>query len=349
MLLTHFGHLPAARARLADAYAAALAKVPNDAGKQEGIRYGERAADRILALGVGDGRFAPLSFTMAPAPGVWRPSPAPFFDPWLARLRPMLLTLEGQDTDWGAYNADPAAWGMARNPDGTVRGGAGWPLQFRAAPPPALTSAAYTADFGEVKALGAKTSAVRTPAQTETALFIAGSTIPLQASLRDLVARRGMDISDSARLFAAVNMSVGDAIGHSWDSKLHYGLWRPQTAIQLAGEDGNPATDADPTWEPLVATPPYPDYTSGLCSVTGAASRALTRVLGTDRIDLYVTVPVAGTAITRYYATGAALCQDAMDARVWSGIHFRFADVAGDAGGKQVADWALDHFFQPRR
>jgi hypothetical protein len=158
-----------------------------------------------------------------------------------------------------------------------------------------------------------------------------------------------MDISDSARLFAAVNLSVGDASRVTWDAKFHYGLWRPITAIQLAGEDGNPATEADPAWEPLIVNPPYPDYTSGLNSVTSSATRALARVLGTDRIDLYITAPVAGTAVTRHYETDAALCQDAMDARVWGGLHFRFADVAADATGKRVADWALDHYFQPRK
>ena len=222
-------------------------------------------------------------------------------------------------------------------------------MKWRAAPPPALTSAAYAADFNEVKALGSKSSAARTAAQTETALFINPiSAAPLQASLRDLVTRRGMDISDSARLFAAVNMSVGDAGRVTWDNKFHYGLWRPITAVRLADTDGNTATEADPTWEPLIANPPYPDYTSGLNSVTSSATRALSRVLGTDRIDLYVTTTGTGASITRHYATADALCKDAMDARVWSGIHFRFADTAADTTGKRVADWALDRYFQPR-
>jgi hypothetical protein len=276
---------------------------------------------------------------------------APFFGPWLSRLRPMLLTFDGMEAEWGAHNADPAAWGKPRNPDGTVRGGdADWWMRWRAAPPPALTSAAYAADFAEVKALGGKTSAARTPAQTETALFINPiAPAALQAALRDLVTRRGMDISDSARLFAAVNMSVGDSGRVTWDNKFHYGLWRPLTAIRLADTDGNPATEADPAWDSLLANPPYPDYTSGLNSVTGSATRALTRVLGTDRIDLYITSAGTGTPLTRHYATADALCQDAIDARVWSGLHFRFADVAADATGRRVADWALDHYFQPRK
>ena len=166
MLLTYFGHLPAARARLADAYTASLAKVADGAAKQQGVRYGERAADRIIELRVGDGRMGATSFSMPPAPGVWRPTPpamAPFFTPWLATTRPLLLTSDGAALDWGAYNADPRTWGAARNPDGTVRAGSGqggspgvtgYPAAFRPAGPPAMTSAAYAADFAEVKAAG---------------------------------------------------------------------------------------------------------------------------------------------------------------------------------------------------
>ena len=133
-----------------------------------------------------------------------------------------------------------------------------WPARSAAAPP-ALTSAAYATDFKEVKALGAKASARRTAAQTETALFISGIPFaPLQEALRDLTIRRGMDISDRARLFAAVDVSIADAVSVSWDSKFHYGFWRPITAIHQAAADGNPATEADPTWEPLLVDPPLP-------------------------------------------------------------------------------------------
>ena len=290
MLLTYFGHVPAARARVGDAYAAALGRVPGGAAKEQGVAYGERAADRILALREGDGRSAALPFTVAPAPGVWRPTPpanAPFLAPWLSRLRPLTLTADGGITNWAAYNAQPRAWGAARNPDGTLTSdplGTDWIERFRAPAPPALGSATYAAEFDEVKALGAKASPARTPAQTETALFISAIAVaPLQASIRDLAARRGLDISDRARLFAAVTMSVADAGIVCWDCKYHYGLWRPITAIRLAAEDGNPATEADPAWEPLIVTPPYPDYSSGANSLIGSVTRAMTRVLDTSR------------------------------------------------------------------
>ena len=163
-----------------------------------------------------------------------------------------------------------------------------------------------------------------------------------------MLQRRALDISDGARLLAAADMSIADAVIGAWNGKLHYLWWRPITAIRSAADDGNPATTADPTWEPLVINPPYPDYPSGLCNVMGAMSRAVTRILGDGTIDLNLVSTAAGlpgAPIARHYATAAALNTDAIDARVWSGIHFRTADSVATQMGIQTADWALDHYF----
>ena len=313
VLLEYF---PASQGRLDTALAESLAEIPDGPKKRQGIHYGERAADRLIELREDDGRFAPVTFDVPPGPGVWRPTPAafaPFFDPWLAKLRPLLLDS---------------------------------PSQFRPGPPPAMTSAAYTADFNEVMTVGSATSTVRTQEQTTTAQFIAGSTIPLvSSSLRDLAARHQLDISESARLFAAVNMSAADAAITSWDSKLEFGFWRPVTAIQLADTDENPDTQPDPGWLPLTATPPYPDYTSGLNTLVGAVTRVLSGTLGLGGGRIDVNITVAG--VTRHYEFATQLNQDAVDARVWSGIHFRTADVVGIETGTQVGDWALDNYFHP--
>jgi hypothetical protein len=313
VLLTYF---PASQERLDAAYDTSLGQIPDGVAKERGVQFGERAAARIIALRTDDGRFADLTFTEPLAPGVWRPTPpsfAPFFDPWLSQVRPLTLNS---------------------------------PTQFRPGPPPGLSSDKYRREFNEVKRLGSLTGSQRTPAQTQTALFFSDIGVgPLQAALRDLVTRRQMNLSDSARLFAAVDMSIADGSIAIWDSKFQYGFWRPVTAIQLAKHDRNPDTRADPDWLPLIVTPPYPEYASGLTSVMGAASRALTRVLGSPRIDLYITSAAAGE--TRHYAWAGRLNRDAVNARVWGGIHFRTADVVGNATGRKVANWALDHYFQP--
>jgi hypothetical protein len=314
-------YFPASATRLNTAYGASLARVPDGSAKAQGIDYGERAAARIIELRSDDGRYAPIVFDVPLALGVWRPAPpgnGAFFDPWLSQVTPFTMKTPGQ---------------------------------FRPAPPPGLTSPTYTAEFNEVKEFGAKTGSSRSALQTQTALFFSDIAIgPMQAALRDLALRRGLDISDSARLFAAADLSATDSGIAAWDGKFHYGLWRPITAIRLAGDDGNDATAADPAWESLINTPPYPDYPSGLCNLMGAVGRSLTRVLGDGTIDLNITSVAAGSPgapLTRHYATAGDLNRDAIDARVWAGIHFRTADVIASQMGTEVGDWALDHYFQP--
>jgi len=315
-LMAYFGDVPAAATRLAEAYAASIAALPNDPSTAQGLRYGKHTAERIIAMRAEDGRYGPNTFEMAPAIGVWRPTPpanAPFLGKYLCECTPLMMES---------------------------------PSQFRPGPPPALASVEYATDFEEVKSYGAKEGSARSALQTETGLFISSiAQGPLQAGLRDLTVRRGMDISDRARLFAAVNMSVADAIISCWEAKVHYGFWRPITAIHQAEDDGNSATTADPTWDTLIPTPPYPDYTSGGNSIAGAASRALSRVLGTDRIDLTLSSPATNT--TRTYDLADTLATDMVNGRMWVGLHFRFADVAARLQGEQVADWAMDGYFKP--
>jgi hypothetical protein len=316
-------YFPASQPRLDAAYAASLAKIPDGRSKQQGIRYGKRAANHIIALRAADGRNAVLTVAPPLAAGDWRPTPpamAPMLVPWLSQVTPFTM----------------------RSPD-----------QFRPGPPPGLTSATYTAEFNEVKAFGAKIGSSRDATQTQTALFFSDIAIgALQGALRDLATRRGLNISDSARLFAAADLAGSDSGIAAWDAKFHYHWWRPITAIQLAADDGNPDTAPDGLWTPLITTPPYPDYPSGLCNLFAAVSRSVTRVLGDGTIDLNITSVAGGTPgfpLTRHYATANDLLTDAINARVWSGIHFRTADVVAARMGTRVANWAMDHYFKPVR
>jgi hypothetical protein len=307
---------PYAQAALDGALAASLAPVPDGAAKTAGIAYGERVAQDLVDLRAHDGRYAPVQYTRAPAPGVWRPTPpafAPMAVPWLGGVTPLL----------------------ARSV-----------AQFAPPAPPALTSRRYARDFAEAKALGSATSTTRTGAQTEVALFFSGNAaVQVNAALRDQAAVRGLDIVDAARMFAAVEMTTLDALIVTWQTKLDRAYWRPITAIQLADTDGNPATAADPAWTPLLTTPPYPDYVSGYNAVIAASSRALEHVVG-HRLDLTLTSTAVPGAM-RHYNDGAALRADVVDARIWLGIHFRTADTAARSVGIDVADWASRHYFRP--
>jgi hypothetical protein len=307
---------PYAQATLDAAYATSLAQIPNGKAKTRGVAFGTRAADNLIAMRTNDGRNAPALFTQPPAPGVWRPTPSAFLPmavPWMGAVTPLLLRS-------GAQFGEPG-------------------------PPPALTSALYTGDFREVKALGSATSTARTPEQTSTALFFSGNAAAqFNAALRDQMTVRHPDIVDAARMFAAVDMSAADAIISAWHAKYLYGFWRPITAIRLADTDGNPATTADPSWTPLLTTPPYPEYVSGYSTLTGAFTRALADTLDTRHLQLTL-ISTAVPGAVRNYDSGRALRNDVVNARVWLGIHFRSADTGGVEMGQRVADWALGHYF----
>ena len=321
VLMEYFGtgdfpNSEAIAANLNAALATSLGQIPDGVPKNQGVRYGERAAKHLIVLRADDGRFAPIVFDRPPAPGVWRPTPpamAPFFDPWLGQVDPFLVNS---------------------------------PTQFDPGAPPPILSNLYVEEFNEVRDYGVNVDSRRSPQQTQTALFFSDIGVgPLQAGLRDLVTRRGLDISDSARLFAVVDVSLADSAITIWSGKFRYGWWRPITAIREADTDGNPNTTGVPGWTPFLVTPPYPDWPSGLCGVVGVTSTALTRLNGDGRLDLNLTSAAAG--VTRHYEFAADINQDATDARVWSGIHFRTADEASIVIGTQVANWALDHHFAP--
>jgi hypothetical protein len=307
-------YVPTAATTLDAAYAASLAGIRPGRARDNGLAYGAMVAQSLIDARADDGRGAPFDPLPAPAPGVWRPTPplfAPMASPWLGAVTPLALSAGDQ---------------------------------FDPGPPPALTSAQYTADFDQVKALGAATGSTRTPDQTATALFYSGNGIvQFNAALRDQVATRDLDLVDAARLLAAVTVTQADTAIAVWNAKKKYPFWRPSTAIQLADTDGNPATVADPDWQPLVANPNYPDWVSGYSAQSGAFGVSLSRMVG-DHIDAHL-ISTAVPGVTRRYTTPESLQQDVVNGRMWLGIHFLSADIAGAALGRQVANFVMDHHF----
>jgi hypothetical protein len=313
-VLSHY--FPASADKLAADYAASLADVPAGAGLVHGTRVGEAAAAAIIQLRQNDGRGAAVSLTVAPAPGVWRPTPeafAPMAVPWLGFVTPLVLDS---------------------------------PTQLRLPGPDGLGTSAYARDFAEVRAYGALQGSARTPAQTGTALFWnANPVLQYQAALRDQVTGRGLDIRSSARAYAMLGATTADSLIACWRAKYDHAYWRPITAIRLAATDGNPGSMPDPNWTPLVPTPPYPEYTSGHACVTGAATGTFSNLFGATSLDLMVASSV--TLTTRRYDTAAALDAETMNARIWLGLHFRKAMTDGNRLGHRVADVAASRHFEP--
>jgi hypothetical protein len=198
-------------------------------------------------------------------------------------------------------------------------------------------------------ALGARFDSKRTPKQDQLAYFYAGNNFILwNRVLRDVAAEHTDNIGDNARLLALGTLAIADAIITSWESKSHYLLWRPITAILEGDNDGNARTTGDPDWQPLLNTPNYPDYTSGANNVVGALTRMLELFFARDRMTFtaYSQHPLA-VPNTRTYRRFSDLSWDTVDVRIYQGIHFRFADEAGRKQGRQVAQWVFRHVLQP--
>jgi hypothetical protein len=307
--------LPAQAASLDADYVTAMAAIPDGRPKDVGIAVGRLAAEAIVETREGDGYNADIGFVMPPpAPGVWQlpPRTAPL-TPWLSQMRPFIL----------------------ERPD-----------QFRPGPPPALSSRAWANAFNEVKAVGGATSTVRTPEQSQIALFWTTHT-PQQWNLaiEKLVRDRGLDADQAGRLFAMVNVIAADALIGCFDAKYHYLFWRPQFAVPQGDTDGNPATTGDPTWTPLApTTPAHPEYPSAHGCYSMAAADAVSAFLGTRRIELDMSSTVtAATMPTRHFDTVRQLIHEIQNARVWAGIHYRFSTLVGSRLGDQVARWDLRH------
>jgi hypothetical protein len=307
--------LPAQQAQLGMLYQASLDAIDDGRAKDGGIRVGEASAAAMLAARANDGRFGPFRFPVGTAPGEWRPVlPAFVNDPnaWVAQVTPFLIE-----------SAD----------------------QFRSQGPHALTSRQYAKEFAEVKAIGSLTSTTRSADQTDAAQFWAENAIGMWNRIaRQLSTDRHLGNVDNARLFARLNLTGADAAIACWDDKAHWGFWRPITAIREADTDGNPATAADPEWLPLLNTPPYPDHPSGHNCFSSSVVSTLRDYFGTDRASFSVTSSVSGT--TRSFTRFTQARQEIIDARVWSGIHFRTADEQGATIGKQVAHYSRTHHFQ---
>jgi hypothetical protein len=299
-------YVPASAAALDADLTTDLAAIRSGPAKQRGMAVGARAADDMIASRIGDHRFDPVTFQRPEAPGVWRPTlpgGAPMAVPWLAFVTPLLL--------------DSATEISVDGPD-------------------ALGSAAYAADFNEVRTMGARTGSARDSDQTTIARFYnANAVVQYGDALMAYAAAHPRNIVTTARTFALVNASVADALIATWWQKYHVGYWRPVTAIQQADTDSNAETTADLAWTPFaddpaanppgapVGTPPYPDYLSGHGAITNAFTEAVALAYGSTTTDLTVSSVVTGTS--RNYTSLDALSRDAFNARIWLGIHFRDA------------------------
>ena len=154
-----------------------------------------------------------------------------------------------------------------------------------------------------------------------------------------------LDLADSALLLAMMNLSGADAAINCWNDKYHFDFWRPWHAIRQADLDGNPATESDPNWTPLL-TAPYPEHASGHLCLDGAHLRVLQQFFGTDEVEFGVTSRQFGGE-TRFFDRFSQPLEEIIEARIWAGLHFRTTDVQAAELGGNVAEYMADNYFQP--
>ena len=212
--------------------------------------------------------------------------------------------------------------------------------------PPALSSAAYARQLNEVKVLGAATSTVRTPDETEAAIWWDDYRQVEWSIKRDLAAGHRLGPLETARMLAMVDVSTADAMISCYQQKRRWSFWRPVTAIPLADADGNPATDADPAWTPLRVTAPSPEWPSGHACYTSAIMTALRKYFGRDSLSFSAYSADAGT--TRHFRSLSSARAELMEARIWGGVHYRGAVVQGDRLGNAVTHAVLAEEFGRR-
>jgi hypothetical protein len=126
-------------------------------------------------------------------------------------------------------------------------------------------------------------------------------------------------------------------------------MWRPVTAIRAADTDLNPDTDPDPTWLPLITTPPYPSYAGNLATIGASAARALQLVCGTNDVPVAITWTLTGLpSVTRHYVGFWEAAEEESMARIVGGVHYRFDQEAGQQVGRSVAEFVFANFVRPR-
>lgn len=302
---------------------AQLFALPNNAARAAGLAWGRQVAQDLVTERAFDGATFGVDYRPSHGPGRWEPTPLLFASALLPQ--------------WPGVT-----------PFTLVSGD-----QFRPGPPPALGSPEWALQCNEVQSLGALNSLVRTPEQTEIAWFWAdgvGTETPPGHWIRiaaQLAEAKNLPLLESARLFALLNLALADAGIACWDSKYAYDWWRPITAIRAADTDGNPATEPDPAWSPLITTPPFPEHVSGHSTFSAAGAAVLAAFHGSDRFTF--TLESDGLfGVTRSCNWFSEAAKEAGNSRIYGGIHFQSANRDGQTVGHAVGRHVMANYLLPR-
>ncbi len=310
---------PDSAAMLDAKLAESLSNIPDGPRKKHGIALGIASGKAILALRSGDGAY---QNPIADWPSTGKPGE--------------YITVPPYDFVYVPF------WGKMQ----TFSLNHHW--QFRSAPPPGLKSDTYTRSFNEVKHYGKINSTFRTADQTAYAKFwYEFADIGWNRIARSQAKDHNSGLYLSARMFALLNMAMADAYIACWDSKYYYKFWRPYTAIHAADTDGNDQTAANPHWQPLLPTPPVPEYPSGHTTIANAAATVLTYFFGHNSSFSTTSNTGSPAGSIRSFKSFKQAADENANSRVMVGIHFRFSCETGQELGNKVGKWTLDNYLKP--
>jgi hypothetical protein len=298
---------PAEAAALDRQLAADLAAVADRRARTDGVQVGASTAASLLADRADDGSAAtPPLLAPGTRPGEDRPTP-PAFAPAVFAHWPAVVPFVLDRAD-----------------------------AFRPAAYPALSSEAYADALREVMSRGQDVSTSRIVDQTIQARFWAAPIWNYWNEIaQSAVVARSSGIAMAAHLFAALNLAFADAVIAFYDAKYHYRVWRPITAVRLADTDGNRRTAADPTWNPLAATPADPSYPGAHSVISEAGATILTRFYGPARPVTVISEVLPG--VTRVFHRFQEAAEEAGRSRIYAGVHTRIDHEAGQLLGRDVA------------
>jgi hypothetical protein len=303
-----------------------LATLPEGQAKNDGIQVGEAAATALLALRANDGFNNVVDYECSAVP-----SPAGEFEPN------------------GGCGAQPVDAKVGQITPFTLVD----PSCFRPGGPNPPTSRGYTKDFIETRDFGRADSTVRTAEQTDIAYFWSEHAyVHWNRNLIGLAISSGLNVRQTARFFALVHTSAADALIAGFNAKYFFRAWRPRTAIPRADTDGNPDTDPDPGWTPLL-TVNHPEYPSAHGFFSSALTEAVAKYFHTTKLTW--TLLTSKDAVPQLVKTARTyhdlkeIARQIDDARVWSGLHWRHSMHDGDQIGPQVADRVFENYFRPMR
>jgi len=296
-----------------------LALLPADDKTSDGVTVGRAVAAQVLAIRTNDGSsVTPPTYVPGTEPGDYQLTP-PNFAPADFRQWPQVVP-------FALTRAD----------------------QFRPDSPPVLTSADYTKVFDEVKAVGFISSTTRTAEQTQIGMFWNGNIQDFWNEIAQTAAlNHRLDLENSARLFALLNISLADTAIAFFEAKYTYNFWRPVTAIQLAATDGNPDTEPNPAWLPLpTKTAPDPSYPGAHSASSRAGATVLIFYFGNAFTFDVTSESLAG--VTRHFTNFSAAAEEAGLSRIYAGQHFRSDHLAGKRLGERVAEFVETSILRPR-